>query len=61
MTDEADDLEINEDALQRIQNGVLDAEETQLSYRKPHDIIPELETIIEEEIRPEDVPRATEE
>lgn len=61
MTEEVDDLDIDEDTLQRIQNGVLEAEEAQLSYRKPHDIIPELESIIEEEIQPADVPRTDDE
>jgi hypothetical protein len=57
MAEETSEVSISEDTLTLIQNNVLEAEEEQLSYRKPHNIIPEIEQIIEDEIQPSDVPK----
>ena len=48
--DEQEDVDVGSDALDHIQERVLSAEEEQLHLRKPHNIIPEIRAIIEEEV-----------
>lgn len=48
-TDSSPD-EIDKEKLRRIREQVLKAEKQQLHMRKPHNIIPEIQGIIEEEI-----------
>lgn len=48
--DEQEEVDVGSDALDRIQERVLNAEEEQLHLRKPHNIIPEIREIIEEEV-----------
>jgi len=50
MSDASSSDEIDQDTLRRIREQVLKAERKQLHMRKPHNIIPEIEDIIEEEI-----------
>lgn len=42
--------EVDSDTLARIRERTLKAEQEQLHMRKPHNIIPEIKTIVEEEI-----------
>jgi hypothetical protein len=50
MAEETSPDDIDQDALRRIREQVLIAEKRQLHMRKPHNIIPEIQEIIEEEI-----------
>ncbi|WP_161596582.1 hypothetical protein [Salinigranum halophilum] len=51
MSDDVDaDVEIDEETIKRIQNRILDAEAKQLHLQRPHNIIPEVKKIIEEEV-----------
>ncbi len=43
--------DIDSETLARIRNRTLQAEKKQLHMRKPHNIIPEIQKIIEEEIQ----------
>lgn len=50
MTENAHPGEIDQESLRRIREQVLAAEKRQLHMRKPHNIIPEIQEIIEEEV-----------
>lgn len=50
MSDERDVNETDPETLKQIRERVLTAEKRQLHMRKPHNIIPEIEEIIEEEV-----------
>lgn len=43
--------DINEETLKAIQDRVLVAEKNQLHMKKPHNIIPEIKEIIEQEVQ----------
>ena len=44
--------DVDEETLEAIQERVLKAEKKQLHMKKPHNIIPEIRKIIEEEVQP---------
>lgn len=50
MPESSPPSDIDEETLSRIREQVLKAEKRQLHMRKPHNIIPEIQEIIEEEI-----------
>ncbi|MBV0926230.1 hypothetical protein KTS45_18645 [Halomicroarcula limicola] len=50
MTDSEDTEDVSTETLARIRERTLRAEKKQLHMRKPHNIIPELKEIVEEEI-----------
>lgn len=50
MAEESTPDDIDQDQLRKIREQVLKAEKRQLHMRKPHNIIPEIQEIIEEEI-----------
>lgn len=50
MSEESSPDNIDQDKLRRIREHVLKAEKRQLHMRKPHNIIPEIQDIVEEEI-----------
>lgn len=51
MDNEVDaEVEIDEETVSRIRERVLEAESEQLHLKRPHNIIPEIKQIIEEEV-----------
>lgn len=50
MSEQGDIDEVDSDTLARIRERTLQAERQQLHMQKPHNIIPEIKEIVEEEI-----------
>lgn len=50
MAEPSSPAEIDEQSVSRIREQVLQAEKRQLHMRKPHNIIPKIQEIVEEEI-----------
>jgi hypothetical protein len=50
MNEDTDGTELNQETLRRIREQVLTAEKKQLHMKRPHNIIPEIQEIIEEEV-----------
>lgn len=50
MPDTAESTDVDEETLTRIRERTLEAERKQLHMRRPHNIIPEITEIVEEEI-----------
>jgi hypothetical protein len=49
-TGESEEVDIDQETIERIRERVLDAEKQQLHLKRPNNIIPEIKQIIEEEI-----------
>jgi hypothetical protein len=44
------EVDVDEEAVKRIRERVLEAEKKQLHLKRPHGIIPEIQQIVEEEV-----------